>query len=268
MATYTDLPTLTPEPTDTPLPTYTDLPTLTPEPTYTPLATYTDLPTLTPEPTYTPYPTYTPLPTNTPTYTPTNTSTPTPIPPGAVIAHIQAEAKAELVVTEYDLTEQEFHVGISAGWRSFGGDFAASGTIDVGLDLTELDGRNIRYDSETQTYTLILQSPQLTACDVNYIRLVRTDPNLLNPDFDLLRRLGEVQVMDTFVERALERGIIDDAKKKAALILEDLVRAFTGKQVITKFETESDNLTMDESCEPGASDAWTFNGKVWQKRDS
>lgn len=243
--------------TYTPLPTYTDLPTLMPEPTYTALATYT------------PYPTYTPLPTNTPTNTPTHTPTPTPIPPGAVLARIQAEAKAELVVAEHNVAEHDFHIGVNSGLCSYGGDFTAQGAIEAGLNLTDLEGKSVVYDAETQTYSLLLPSPQLTTCDISYIRLVNVDFTVCPVDFDILRLLAEVHVMDTFIDRALEGGIIDEAKEQSSLIMEDLVHTFTGKQVISEFETESGKPNMDESCEPSVSDSWIFDEskRVWEKRE-
>ncbi len=219
------------------------------------------LPTYTPPPTYTPYPTYTPVPTSTPT------PTPTPISPGAVLAHVQAEAKAELVVAEHELTERDFHVGVSSGLCSYGGDFTALGTIEAGLDLTDLDGESVHYDADTQTYTLRLPAPMLTKCDVEYIRLIDNSFSLCNPDFDLLRRLGEVQVMTRFTDRALERGIIADAEEQAALILEDLVRTFTGKQVKTEYETLRGKPEMDMSCHVSGYD-WSYNRvkNVWTNR--
>ena len=72
---------------------------------------------------------------------------------------------------------------------------------------------------------------------------------MCSPDFDLLRRFGEIQVMNTFIDRALERGIIDDAKEQSALVLEDLVRTFTGKKVLTKFQTAGGKPEMDSSCD-------------------
>ena len=238
----------------------------TPRPTYTPNATYTPLPSQTPYPTYTPFPTSTSTFTPTFTATPTDTPTPTPIPPAAVIAHIHTEAKAELVVSEYNLNERNFHVGVNDGLCSFGGDYTAQGTIEAGLDLTALDGESIQYDPNTQTYTLLLPAPQLTKCDVEYIRLVENSFSLCSPDFDRLRRLGEIQVMSRFIDRAIERGIVGDAKDQAALILEDLVRTFTGKKVKTEYETTRGKPKMDQSCRLSGS-GWSYNRSenVWTK---
>ena len=211
-----------------------------------------------PVPTYTPYPTYTPVP---------PTPTPTPIPPGAALAHIQAEAKAELVVAEHELTERDFHVGVSSGLCSYGGDFTALGRIEAGLDLTDLDGDSVNYDADTQTYTLHLPAPILTKCDVEFIRLTDNSFTLCNPDFDLLRRLGEVQAMTRFTDRALEHGIIAEAGEQAALILEDLVRTFTGKQVKTQYETLRGKPEMDLSCQVSGYDrSYNRVKNMWQKR--
>lgn len=250
---------LTPAESATPYPTYTVLPSLTPRPTYT------ALPSHTPRPTYTLYPTFTA--TNTPTITPS----PTPIPPSAVLARIQAEEKADLVVAEYEFIETDFHVGVDSGWRgwrSFGGDFVAQGAIEAGIDLTELNEDNIVFNADTESYTLLLPPPQLTTCNVKHIRLVKTDGNLLNPDFDHLRVLAEIQVMAGFIKRALERGIIDEAKQSAALILEDIARTFTGKQVATEYEMLRGKPRMGLTCQPSAS-GWLFNPdkKVWEKTD-
>ena len=219
------------------------------------------LPTYTPPPTYTPYPTYTPVPTSTPT------PTPTPIPPGAVLAHIHSEQKAELVVSEMQLSDRDFHVGIKDGLCSFGGDFNAVGKIEAGLDLTKLDEANVVYNSAKQEYTLKLPSPELTGCSIEYIRLIENSFTICNTDFDLLRRLGEVQAMRSFVDRAVERGIIGKAKEQSALILEDLVRSFTGKQVITEFAASARTPRMDASCKPRASSAYSYNRSrnIWSR---
>lgn len=245
----------------TPRPTYTPLPSHTPYPTYTPFPTSTPTftPTLTPTPTYTPTPTLTP--------TPTNTPTPTPIPPAAVLAHIHSEQKAELVVSEMQLSDRDFHVGIKDGLCSFGGDFNAVGKIEAGLDLTKLDEANVVYDSAKQEYTLKLPSPELTGCSIEYIRLIENSFTICNTDFDLLRRLGEVQAMRSFVDRAVERGIIGKAREQSALILEDLVRSFTGKQVITEFAASARTPRMDDSCKPRASSAYSYNRSrnIWSR---
>jgi hypothetical protein len=77
LAVQTATPTSTPVPSATPYPTYTsvptDVPTATPYPTYTPVPT--QAPTATPYPTYTPFPTPAPTATPYPTYTPYPTAT-------------------------------------------------------------------------------------------------------------------------------------------------------------------------------------------------
>ena len=242
--------------THTPYPTYTPPPTYTPFPTST--ATFT--PTSTPTPTYTPTPTFTP--------TPTNTPTPTPIPPAAVVAHIHTEEKAELVVADMLLSERDFHVGISDGLCSFGGDFTAQGTIEGGVDLTSLDEASVEYDALSQVYTLKLPAPMLTGCSIDYIRLIDNDFTMCNTDFDLLRRFGEVQVMQTFVNRAIERGIISTAEERSALVLEDLVRTFTGKRVRTEFQSGGGRPQMDSTCTIRGSGSWRYNKikNEWKRR--
>ena len=89
--TPTPTPTSAPTPIPTPTRTYTPTPTRTPTPTptstYTPTPTRTPTPTPTPTSTYTPTPTRTLTPTPTSTYTPTPTVTRTPLPP----VHIQED---------------------------------------------------------------------------------------------------------------------------------------------------------------------------------
>jgi LCP family protein required for cell wall assembly len=72
--------TVSPTPSETPLPTYTFTPTFTPTATRTliPSATYTRTPTFTPSPTRTATFTLTPSPTITPSFTASETPTPTP----------------------------------------------------------------------------------------------------------------------------------------------------------------------------------------------
>ena len=246
------------EETNTPEP----LPSYTPPPTHTPYPTYT-LP-----PTFTPYPTYTPFPTSTPTPRPTNTPSPTPIPPGAVLAHIHSEAKAELVVVEYERTERDFHVGVKQGLCSYGGDFTAQGTVAASLDLSQLTVENVRYDADSQTYTLLLPAPRLAKCHIENISLVKTSTSFCKKDSDLLRLLGEVQVMARFTNDAMERGIIDEAQVQAAQIMEDIVRDFTGKAATAEYETIHGEHRMGPSCQLSAPAAWERNADgIWERQD-
>ena len=211
-------------------------------------------------PTYTPQPTYTPFP------TPTNTPMPTPIPAAYIIQ--QLETQSQLVVVKDAVVESNFHLGVEDGICSHGGDFTAHGVIEAGINFEELREESVSYDARKQTYTLTLPVPELTSCRIEYIRLVENSFSICNPDWDKARVLAEVQVMEGFVKRSLEAGLIDEAAEKSELILADFVRTLTGKRVQVVFEDQRGSPKRDLSCRPRAAGGWRYNRSKneWTRR--
>ncbi|MCY3978081.1 MAG: DUF4230 domain-containing protein [Chloroflexi bacterium] len=217
-------------------------------------AEFLSLPTLTPQPTYTPFP------------TPTNTPTPTPMPAAFIIQRL--ETQSQLVVVKDEVAKRNFHVGVKDGICSHGGDFTAQGVIEGGIDFDELNQESVSYNSRKQTYTLKLPAPELTSCRIEYVRLVENSFSMCNPDWDRARTLAEVQVMDEFVKRSIEDGLLDDAAEKSKLILGEFVRTLTGKRVEVTFEEQRRSPKRDSSCRPTAGGGWRYNRtkNEWSKR--
>ena len=253
----TPYPTYTPHPTSTPRPTHTPYPTLTSEPTHTPYPTSTPLPTHTPYPTSTPLPTYTPYPTW------------TPIPAEALVADIQT--MAQLVVVSADVIARDFHVGVAKKVGilncNHGADFSADGAIEAGIDLERLDEGSVSYDAWTQTYTLTLPSPEITSCRVEYIRQRDQTFTMCGADWDLVRIFGEFQVMDQFIEAALEERILEDAEDKSTDVLGDFTRTLTGKKAHIQYAPRAATEQLPSSCQPTVPSGWVYDAadNVWRE---
>lgn len=255
---------LGPEPTATPSPTYTPSPTntSTPAPSPTPSNTATSTPTATATPTNTPTATstatFTATPTNTATPTPTATATPVHI-------HLHVRTMGKLVLVSFDLARADIHVGINRGLCSHGADHVAEAVIEAGIDFGGIRRDDISYDQASDMYTLQLSPPELTSCQVSYIDQYDRSPTWCGTDWGELKVLGEVQSMPAFVERALERSILEKAELQADIVLGSFVQALTGSRAVITFAERESKPQLPTSCEPKQPEGWRYDAesKTW-----
>ena len=253
-ATFTPTPTATPTATYTPTATHT--PTFTPTPTATPTATYT--PTATHTSTFTPTPTATPTATFTPTatHTPTATATATPIP---IFLHVRTMGK--LILVNFELARANLHVGIERGLCSYGADHVAEAVIEAGIDFGGIRQEDTSYDYFSDTYTVRVAPPEITSCRISYVDQYDQSqrPFFCGTDWGELKILAEIQAMPAFVERALQRDILEKAESQADIVLGSFVHALTGSRALITFAEREGDLELPESCRPEKPADWQFD---------
>ena len=246
----------------------------TPWPTYTPLPTYTvppaAIPSNTPILTITPTATLTPTATPTDTPIPTSTITPTqtPIPPRIIIDYIQPNG--QLVVIKYEYARADIHIAVEDGrWCSHDADYVAQGAIEAGIDLGSLDEDSVSYDWATDSYTLHLPAPGLTSCRIEYIRQYANSLSICNPDWDQVRILAHREAINSFVDKALEEGLLERAADQAEVLLGAFVTSFTGKPVNVLFDTMAATSNRQSSCQPEIPNGWEFDSETrkWTKKN-
>ncbi len=103
---------------------------------------------------------------------------------------------------------------------------------------------------------LLVPAPQLTSCRIEYITQHDGSFTLCGTNWDTLRQLAQHDAMANFVENAIENGILERAKAEAAYVLEDFVRAVTGRPVRVVFEDTSSELELARSCQPAVPSGW------------
>ena len=246
----------------------------TPWPTYTPLPTYTvppaAIPSNTPILTITPTATLTPTATPTDTPTPTSTITPTqtPIPPRIIIDYIQP--KGQLVVIKYEYARADIHIAVEDGrWCSHDADYVAQGAIEAGIDLGSLDEDSVSYDWAPDSYTLHLPAPGLTSCRIEYIRQYANSLSICNPDWDQVRILAHREAINSFVDKALEEGLLERAADQAEVLLGAFVSAYTGKPVNVVYDAVTTASKRPSSCKPEIPKGWQFDSETrkWTKKN-
>lgn len=246
--TATATTTLTPTPTATPTTTPTS--TVTPSNTPTPTATASDTPTSTP--TYTP--TYTATPTPTPSLTPTST----PIPPRIVFRSFR---ELGTLVTADQEAGQEIRVSVEAGIANLcghGANHFTFGVIEAGVDFSKINDDSISY-SLFSGYTIEAPAPQITSCRIEYIEQYDGSSTFCRTNWDVVRRLAQHHAMENFVDDAIENGILDRAKERAAYVIENFVIGLTGKPVIVEFIDPAHEMELPSSCESSVPHGWAFD---------
>ena len=135
---------------------------------------------------------------------------------------------------------------------------AVQGTIEAGIDVTQIDPNALRYDADRETYVLTLPPTQLTSCRIDYIQQYNWSVNACNPDWDGARLLANYVTLTQFRDDALEGGILKRAEMEVRLVLGGLVRLLTGHPVEISFQ-QPEAAVLPSSCNPEPPQGWTRN---------
>lgn len=177
---------------------------------------------------------------------------------GTIINGIQSVG--QLVSISVQMAEPEINVGVQQGGLNACGFLAthvASGTIEGGVDMTQLTDDSIEYDALSETYTIHLPAPQLTSCRIDYIRQYNRSTTMCNVDWDGARLIAGYKALISFRDDALEGGILQRAELEARLVIGNFVGALTGSRVNVEF-AESESAAMPPSCVPSVPEGWTY----------
>ena len=166
------------------------------------------------------------------------------------------------MVTKYELARADIHIAVDDRWCSYDADYVAQGAIEAGIDLGSLDEDSVSYDWATDSYTLHFPAPGLTSCRIEYIRQYANSLSFCNPDWDRVRILGQYEAMNSFVDKALEMGLLERAANQAEVLLGAFVTSFTGKPVNVLFDTMSATSNRQSSCQPEVPSGWEFDSET------
>ena len=74
---------------------------------------------------------------------------------------------------------------------------AVQGTIEAGIDVTQIGEDALSYDAARETYVLTLPATQLTSCRIDYIQQYDWSVSTCNPDWDNARLLANYETLTT-----------------------------------------------------------------------
>jgi len=175
----------------------------------------------------------------------------------------------QLVSVSTQLAKADIFVGIGQGVLNacgFGANHVAQGSVEAGIDLTQLGEGDLAFDPESERYVLIVPAPQLTSCRIDYIRQYDRTTTSCSVDWDEARLLANYIAMTEFRDDAVEGGVLDRAEQEARLVLENFIGIVTGEEVEVVFRPAAEAV-VPASCSPESPAGWRFNAQNgnWEK---
>jgi hypothetical protein len=170
------------------------------------------------------------------------------------------EPLGQLVSVSVQLAQADINVGIAQGSGNvcgFSASHVAQGTIEAGIDFTQVGEDDINYNAETNTYTVILPAPQLTSCRVDYIRQYDRSTTLCAVDWDEARLIANYTSLISFRDDSLEGGILTRAQQQSQVVIDAFIQNLTGANVEIIFDAPTGALPA--SCQPEIPQGWTFD---------
>ncbi|NDJ60916.1 MAG: DUF4230 domain-containing protein [Chloroflexi bacterium] len=173
---------------------------------------------------------------------------------------------SELVTLEVQLAKANVSVDVWQGL--FGGcrfiaNHVAEANIRAGIDLTQLEEEDIRYDALRNQYTLTVPAPHLTSCFVAVERYADTLPMTCGADWEAVRRLATYTATHELREDAIEGGILERAERETSASLAQFVGTLLDANVEIVFE-KPDEYVIDASCMPPLPAGWGYADNVWR----
>lgn len=183
-----------------------------------------------------------------------------------IVTNIQA--MGQLVTISAQMAKADIDVAIRQGVlgaNSFTTKHVAQGTIQAGIDLTLITPENVKHDTNTDSYTILLPAAGLTNCSVDYIRQYDYAGTVLPVDRDEARLLANHVALLEFRDDALDSGLLDRAEQQAALVFANVIETITNKPVEVTFSDEPPALPPN--CEPELPGRWTYDSttQTWTR---
>ncbi len=176
----------------------------------------------------------------------------------------------QLVSVSVQLAKADISVSVREGVLnscSRTANHVAQGTIEAGVDLTQMRAEDVSYNALTDTYTITLPAPQITSCRLDLINQYQRSTSLCGPAWENIRLLGTYVALTDFRDDAIEGGILDRARSEAHTTLTTFLQLATGQNVIVQFQdVDPDSPVYPASCTPPTPGTWRYNvqDRVWE----
>ncbi len=146
-------------------------------------------------------------------------------------------------------------------------DHFVDGTVEAGIDLSQVSARDFTHDIFANSWVLKLGSAKLHSCRIDYIRQTGHSLSICRQDWDEYRLLAESDAITEIRGRALVEGLLAKAEQEAQIVMGNFLSAVTGTDNITiVFESEP-NIEFPESCLREPPPGWTFDEEsdTWKR---
>ena len=175
-----------------------------------------------------------------------------------------------LVTVTSEPHTRQVHIGISQGifgLTSYGANHTARGIIEAGIDFKRIRNDALRCE---ETCALTVPAPRITSC--NIVELSQSEKSLTigGRDWELLRKIGQHEAIQGFIDDVTERlNILDKAKEETELALGEFVSALIEKPVHVVFDESLSAAALPDTCVPDPPAGWRKDPEsgVWSRRD-
>ena len=175
-----------------------------------------------------------------------------------------------MLITARQEVDSKVIVGVREGLLNLCGssvDHVVEGTVEAGVDLSQISGGDVVRDAVTGRWTLNLGPAQVSSCRIDYIRQQGQSFTLCGKDWDEYRLLAETVVLPQFMKDAKDEGLLEGAEREARIVLSNFLRAVTGSadfEIVFESEPEA---TLPASCTRESPPGWRYDkeGESWLK---
>lgn len=136
----------------------------------------------------------------------------------------------------------------------------AKGTVEAGVELSQVSGSDFAYDSAEDSWTLTLGPARIHSCRIDYIRQYEHSLTLCRQNWDDFRILAEFEAMKQILDEVLAEELIKNAQIVASQVLSNFVSAVTRNENVTiGFDPVGSETKFPKSCEREIPPGWTFD---------
>jgi len=170
----------------------------------------------------------------------------------------RVQALFELTTTRYNYAEVTTSQRDMPAWLSaLYGDsliMVVVGTIEAGIDVSQVTEEDIVYDEVNRTLTVTLPPPTLQSCflDESQSYVVRRETAVFADPLDNLEDELRQRVLVYYRDTALEEGILQDAETEARASLSELLSVLVNDETVTiniVFEAQATEPVYPASCQ-------------------
>lgn len=170
----------------------------------------------------------------------------------------------QLVTVRGEFSQTDLKVSVHEGILNSGyhsANHVALGRIEAGVDITQFDRDDVRYDAATGAIHLTLPPPIITNCNIEHIDQDDYSLSVLQKDWDAVRQLAEYEAIAQFREDALEGGILAESKEEITHRLGTFINTLTGSPVHIEFEDPGE-AQYGDTCLPDLPTGWQIDAET------
>lgn len=180
------------------------------------------------------------------------------------------QSQSELMIAPYQFSNAAMQVTAGQGaicrWYAT---HALQGTLSVGVNLRLMDETDVTYRAEEDRYQITLPSPKFIRCAVDSVNFSQYNqrgeiPVTCPMDWNILRNLASYDAITEARDQAIAEGFLVEAEDAIRLEIGDLVRDFTGREAVIRFDPTKNPTLYDSTCQPDT-DGWSYDlaSNVW-----